>query len=90
MIMPLSLTIRRRCLFMAFCLCFVINELLIPAPVRADLMDGINASEREDYETAACEFRPYAERGITMVQYMLGVLYMYGKGVPQDYVEAEK
>jgi TPR repeat protein len=74
----------------AFCLCLFVCGVLIISPARADLNDGIDAFEREDYETAAREMRPYAERGITMVEYLLGALYMYGEGVPKDYEEARK
>jgi len=79
---------RRYLAVLFFCLAVV--GFLSAAPARADLKDGIDAFEREDYTTAARELRPYAERGIAMVQFLLGGLYMYGNGVPLDYDEARK
>ena len=88
--LPLVPTKPRRRFVTAFCICLFVCALLATAPARADLKDGIDAFEREDYETAAREMRPFAERGITMVQYLVGALYMYGEGVPRDYDEARK
>jgi len=57
---------------------------------RAGLADGAGAYNRGDYATALKEFRPLAERGNTLSQYLLGVMYYEGRGVPQDYKEAVK
>ena len=43
-------------------------------------------AESQDIE----QLRQAAEQGHTFAQYFLGVMYANGKGVPQDYLEAEK
>ncbi len=43
---------------------------------------------RGDYATAVRELRPFAEQGVAEAQFLLGVMYDKGLGVPQDYVEA--
>ena len=53
-----------------------------------DLIDGLNAYTRQDYKEAAKLLRLSAERGNTLAQYTLGVMYTQGLGVPQDYVLA--
>jgi TPR repeat protein len=41
-----------------------------------------------DYTETAFWYRKAAEQGDTDAQYMLGILYSNGQGVPQDYVQA--
>ena len=53
--------------------------------VHADLAGGIAALERNDFATAAKEFKPLAEKGDVNAQLQLGYLYYHGKGVKQDY-----
>ena len=55
-----------------------------------DYKAGKDAYHRSDYETALNEFRPLAEQGDVAAQFILGVMYDEGKGVPQDYTEAGK
>ena len=55
-----------------------------------DLQDGLDAVERKDYETAHKLLLPFAEQGDAEAQYLLGLMYNEGKGVPQDYKEAVK
>lgn len=43
---------------------------------------------RGDYEAAAAELTPLAWAGDSRAQGLLGFLYEYGKGVPQNYVAA--
>ena len=46
------------------------------------------AYQRGDYATAIRELRPLAEQGVAEGQFLLGVMYDKGLGVPQDYVQA--
>ncbi len=46
------------------------------------------AYQRGDYATAIRELRPLAEQGVAEAQFLLGVMYDKGLGVPQDYAEA--
>ena len=55
-----------------------------------DFEDGKDALARKDFGTAFQKFLTAAETGHTKAQYMLGVSYAYGKGVPQDDVQAYK
>jgi len=52
--------------------------------------DGIAAYGRGDYATAFRLMKPLAERGDAKAQHNLGVMYDYGRGIPQDYAEASK
>ena len=53
-----------------------------------DFQDGLDAYKRNDYKKAYKLWLPLAEQGIAQAQYTLGVMYVIGKGVPQDYVLA--
>ena len=55
---------------------------------QADLDDGLAAYQREDYVTALREFQSAAGQGNAVAQYHLGMMYDFGKGVPQDDHEA--
>lgn len=57
---------------------------LLAAPARADNESGLRAYEAGRYDVALEEFRPLAERGDAQAEFMLGVMYHYGKGVPPD------
>lgn len=50
--------------------------------------DGISAYERGDYATAFKLFQPLADQGNAKAQHNLGVMYDYGRGIPQDYIKA--
>jgi uncharacterized protein len=50
--------------------------------------EGLHARDRGDYATAMRYFRPLADRGDPMAQSNLGFMYLYGRGVPQDYISA--
>src|SRR4030065_430137 len=52
--------------------------------------DATAAYERGDYATAFRLMKPLAEKGDAKAQHNLGVMYDYGRGVPQDYTEALK
>ena len=49
---------------------------------------GLKAYENKDYATALKEWHPLAEKGHARAQFVVGLLYYDGKGVPQDYAEA--
>ena len=55
-----------------------------------DLQDGLDAYERKDYKTAHKLFLPLAEQGDANAQFMLGGLYIQGKGVLRDFKEVVK
>ena len=52
--------------------------------------EGKAAYDRGDYTTAYKEFKVLAERGKSEAQYYLGIMYEYGRGVPEDDTEAVK
>jgi hypothetical protein len=54
------------------------------------LKKGSQAYTNGDFETAAEWYRKAAEQGDATGQYLLGLMYRYGKGVSQDSVEAAK
>jgi len=43
-----------------------------------------------DYEKAAKLYTPLAQDGNAEAQYVLGMMYRAGRGVPHDYIEAKK
>ena len=54
----------------------------------ADFSAGLNAYQKKDYAAAIKEWRPLAEKGDAPSQFNLGLLYVDGLGVPQDYNQA--
>src|SRR4030066_221965 len=54
------------------------------------LEDATAARERGDYENAFRIFQSLAAQGNATAQFILGVMYTNGQGVPQDYAEAVK
>ncbi|WP_449370697.1 tetratricopeptide repeat protein [Thiomonas sp.] len=59
------------------------------ASVQAANFDkGLIAYARGDYTTALHELQPLAEQGDAQAQYTLGLIYVIGRGVPQDYAMA--
>ena len=55
---------------------------------RIGFQKGLDAANRGDFATALREWRPLAEQGDASAQNNLGFMYVYGKGVLQDYVRA--
>jgi TPR repeat protein len=53
-----------------------------------DYEDGTAAFDRGDYAIALKKLHPLAEQGNALAQNSLGVMYVEGKGVSQDYDEA--
>jgi TPR repeat protein len=63
--------------------------LSLTTPVVAGpLEDAYIAIKRHDYATALRLIRPLADQGDANAQYILGVFYNNGLGVPQDYVRS--
>ncbi len=70
--------------------------ILLTAPVNAQDFDkvvaefnkGVAAYNRGDYGTALQVFKIVAEQNHAAAQYNLGVMYSFGRGVPQDFVQA--
>jgi len=56
----------------------------------ADFKAGVEAYQRGDYATALTEFRLLAQQGNAVAQSNLGLMYDFGRGVPQDYAEAAR
>jgi len=84
--LALRLTMRRIAATLA-----VVGALLFSAgSAWADFDDGLAAFERGDYATALREWLPLAEQGDVSAQYFLGVMYSFGRGVPQNDAEAVK
>jgi TPR repeat protein len=54
----------------------------------SSLSEGVLAFRRGDYPTAARRLLPLAERGSADAQALLGFMYEFGRGVPQDAVVA--
>jgi len=67
---------------------FILCLLVWPALVQADFQTGMDAYNQGDYATAFKEWQPLAEQGEADAQVNLGLLYDFGKGVPQDYGQA--
>jgi hypothetical protein len=60
----------------------------LSVPALADFEAGLDAYQKGDYVTAAKEWRPLAEQGSAAAQLNIALLYLDGKGLPQDYGEA--
>ena len=56
----------------------------------ADFQKGFEASKSGDYATALREWSPLAKQGLAAAQFNLGLMYAFGRGVPQDYKAAVK
>ena len=74
------------------CRLVLIIVLFLAGAARADpvedLAAGADAYSRGDYAVAAQWFRKSADQGNATAQDSLGVMYVNGEGVPQDYVQA--
>ena len=55
-----------------------------------DFTKGFEAYKRGDYATSLQELQPLAEQGNALAQGIIGIMYEFGQGVPQDYAEAAK
>ena len=73
---------------LTFLLSFTFLFLFCGSVYGDDLQDGRAAMDGKDYKTAYKLLAPLAEQGVASAQYNLGVMYVKGDGVPQDYVLA--
>ena len=64
--------------------------LFVVTSAWGDVKEGVAAYERGDYKTALDQLRLPAKQGDAEAQYHFGRMYVLGKGVVQDYVEAAK
>jgi TPR repeat protein len=55
-----------------------------------DHKEAFEAYNRGDYSTALKLYGPLADRGETTAEYVVGLMYANGQGVPQSYPEAMK
>ena len=67
---------------------FSIFFIIFSTPSFADFEEGGAAYMRGDYETAAAEFIPLAERGDHRAMYALGSMYSSGQGVEKNLKKA--
>mgnify|MGYP003340151896 CR=1 FL=1 len=58
------------------------------AALAGDLEDGAAAIEKQDYKTARRLITPLAQKNNRDAQRIMGFMYMYELGLPQDYVKA--
>jgi hypothetical protein len=64
--------------------CFVLTAGLFLA-LGQDFDAGLRAYQNQDYAAALKEWRPLAEKGNMLAQFNVGLLYLDGKAVPQDF-----
>lgn len=57
---------------------------LAAGPARADYRSGALAYDAGRYDEALAEFMPLTETGNAAAEFMVGVMYFYGKGVRRD------
>ncbi len=62
--------------------------VLASAPACTDFEAGEEANKQGDYATELKKWRPLAEQGDADAQTNLGLMYRFGRGVPQDDKEA--
>ncbi|MBC3886581.1 tetratricopeptide repeat protein [Undibacterium griseum] len=64
---------------------------LLCQPVRAgDFEDGVSLYEQEEFSAAAEAFQAAASKGHADAQFNLGLMYLNGEGVPEDYRRARE
>jgi uncharacterized protein len=66
--------------------CFLFLSLCIASA--ADFATGLTAYQKGDYTAAIKEWRPLADQGSAEAQFNVGLMYVDGHGVPQDYGQA--
>ncbi|MDH5571334.1 MAG: sel1 repeat family protein [Gammaproteobacteria bacterium] len=70
---------------------FALIFIILPVQVQADALEqGINAFENGQYQTALNYWQPLANQNNPDALYNIGLLYMKGLGVKQDYAKAKK
>jgi uncharacterized protein len=73
----------------ALCVGGLLTFALISVAMAGPLEDADAAAGRGDYGAVIQILRPLAEQGDARAQVKLGLMYADGRGVPQDYVEAQ-
>ena len=58
--------------------------IVIPFNAIAGMDEAKVAADAGDYKTAYVEFKPLAEKGDPLAQFMLGLMHMHGKGTQQN------
>ena len=64
--------------------------LALSGPALADFAEGAAAYRRGDFATALKEWLPLAQSGDVAAANNVGLIYVNGEGVKQDFVEAAK
>ncbi len=72
----------------ALFLTLLLAGMMGTTPAWAGFDEGMNAYTSGDYDTAAREFNMLAVKGDKESQYLLGLLYEEGQGLPRDDVKA--
>ena len=67
-----------------------LSLLLVGVWYAQDFDKGSAAYKKKDYAAALREWRPLAEKGDADAQFIVGAMYEYGQGVPQNAAEAVK
>ena len=73
-------------------ICITIAVLLGSAGLSwgANYRKGLDAYSKSDYTTALREIKPLAEQGNADAQSLLGIMYEFGQGVPENIKTALK
>ena len=72
------------------CLGLAVFLFTVNGSLGADFEKGLVAYENGDFATALKELEPLAKEGDADAQMILGSMYQYGEGVPQNYKTAVK
>ena len=64
--------------------------ITLTTPSQADFRAGVAAYDRREDTTAFREFKAVAEKGYAKAQFLLGIMYANGEGVPKNNAEAVK
>ena len=75
-----------RAIFTAVLILTAVTGLTVAGP----LEDGVTALDSGDTATALQLLRPLADQGNAVAQFVLGTMYVGGRGVRQDYAEAAR
>ena len=75
---------------LALFVALLVALLVILPATEQGFQKGMAAVRSGDYATALREWRPLAERGHAKAQYNLGVMHLFGHGVPKNHAEAVK
>jgi uncharacterized protein len=68
----------------------VLTLLISAAPADAGFKDGLAAFKKKDYKAAFTEWEPLAQKGHTLAQNNLAIMYRRGYGVDKDDLQAMK